>query len=133
MEEPHAGKGHDHAVFVGTFDHKIVPYGASRLRHVGDAALFRPLEVVAEGEEGIGAQGDACDGVQIRSLLFVGKGLRLTGKILLPIPVGADVLLVSVDIAVDDIVPVRSPQCGEEGEAQNLFVFVLRSSKASGV
>ena len=59
VEQPHAGEGHDHAVFVGGLDDIVVPDAAARLRHIADAGFSGPLDVVAEGEEGVGAQGHA--------------------------------------------------------------------------
>ena len=55
VEQPHAGEGHRDAVLVARFDHVVVTHGAASLRDVFHTTLVRPLDVVAEGEEGIRA------------------------------------------------------------------------------
>ena len=55
VEQPHPGEGHGDAVFVALFDDQIVPDGAARLGDVLHAGGHGPLNVVGEGEEGIGA------------------------------------------------------------------------------
>ena len=62
VEQPHAGESHDHVVFVALLDHQIIPDGAAGLGDVADAGGLGPLDVVGEGEEGIGTQGHAGDG-----------------------------------------------------------------------
>ena len=57
MEQAHAGEGHDHVVQVAGLDDVVVADGAAGLGHVAHAGAVRALDVVAEGEEGIGAQG----------------------------------------------------------------------------
>ena len=56
MEQPQAVEGHDDAVLVAGGDHLIVPDGAARLHNGADARTAGPLDVVPEGEEGVGAQ-----------------------------------------------------------------------------
>ena len=55
MEQTDSGKGHGNSVFIADLDHVVVPHGAARLSDIADTALMRPLDVVAEGEEGVGA------------------------------------------------------------------------------
>jgi hypothetical protein len=52
-------KGHYHAVLVAGLYHRIVTHGATRLRHIGHAAEGSPVYIIAEGEEGIAAEGNA--------------------------------------------------------------------------
>jgi hypothetical protein len=63
----------------------------------------RPLDVVREREEGVASQGHALPGVQPGPGLGGGEVLRLAGEILLPVALGADVLLIAVDVAVDEL------------------------------
>ena len=53
MEQADVGHRHCDAVFVAGLDDVVVTDGAAALRDVGDAALMRALDVVAEREEGI--------------------------------------------------------------------------------
>ena len=51
MEQADAGEGHRHVVFVAGLDHVVVADRAAGFRDVGDAALSRALNIVAEREE----------------------------------------------------------------------------------
>ena len=53
VEQSHVGEGHGDAIFVAGLDDVVVADGAATLRDVGDAALMRALDVVAEREEGV--------------------------------------------------------------------------------
>ena len=53
MEQADVGHRHCDAVFVAGLDDVVVADGAAALRDVGDAALMRALDVVAEREEGV--------------------------------------------------------------------------------
>ena len=55
---------HRNAVLVAGVDDLLVPDGAARLHNGGHAAAAGALDVVAEGEEGVAAQGNAGDGGQ---------------------------------------------------------------------
>ena len=50
------GEGHGDAVAIAGLDDVVVADGAAGLGDVGDAALLGALDVVAEGEEGVGAE-----------------------------------------------------------------------------
>ncbi len=103
VEQSHAGEGHGHAVLVALGDDQIVPDGAAGLGDILHAAAVRPLDVVREREEGVASQGHALPGVQPGPGLGGGEVLRLAGEILLPVALGADVLLIAVDVAVDEL------------------------------
>ena len=120
VEQPHSSKGHNHVVLVAFFDDQVIPNGTAGLGHVAHTGLEGPLDVVREGEEGIRAQGDVLPGGQELPLLFLGQGLRTLGKVVLPNALGADVLFVAVDIAVNYIVPVGPAQVRLEGQGQGL-------------
>lgn len=53
MEQADVGHRHCNAVFVAGLDDVVVADGAAALCDVGDAALMRALDVVAEREEGV--------------------------------------------------------------------------------
>ena len=59
VEQPDAGKRHDHAVLVCGLDDVVVADASAGLGDVLDAAFRRALYVVAEGEEGVASQRDA--------------------------------------------------------------------------
>ena len=108
MEQPHAGEGHHHAVLVGGGDDVVIPDGATRLGDVQRAGLAGPLHIVAEGEEGIGAHGQAALGGDPGLFLLRGQRLGLDGEGLLPGAVGQDVLVLVGEVHVDGVVPVRA-------------------------
>ena len=57
MEQSLSGKGHGDAVFIRGLDDVVVADRAAGFRDVGDAALSRALNIVAEREERVGAAG----------------------------------------------------------------------------
>ena len=79
MEQPCAGEGQHHAVFVGGGDDMVIPDGAAGLGNVGHAGLSGPLHIVAEGEEGIAANSDA--GLRGDPRLL-SSGVRTSGRTL---------------------------------------------------
>ena len=56
MEQTDTCKRHRHFVFIAGRDHILIPDRAARLRDVSHTGLVRPLNVVAEREERIGAK-----------------------------------------------------------------------------
>ena len=54
-----AGENHSDTVFVRRLDDIVVADRAARLDDVGSAALARALDIVAEGEKGVRADGHA--------------------------------------------------------------------------
>ena len=59
VEQAHAGECHCYAVLVARLDDIVVANRAPGLRYVLHTALVGALNVVAEGEEGVAAQGHA--------------------------------------------------------------------------
>ena len=53
MEKANAGEGHRDTVFVASFYHIVIAYGAACLSDKLHTALMGALDIVAEGEEGI--------------------------------------------------------------------------------
>ena len=64
MEQADVGHRHSHVVFVTGLDDIVVADGTASLGDVGDTAFVGALDVVAEGEEGVRAKGDASLGSQ---------------------------------------------------------------------
>ncbi len=55
VEQPHAGEGHHHMIKRLAVSMTIVLDGTAGLNDVLDAGFSRPLHIIAEGEEGVGA------------------------------------------------------------------------------
>ena len=126
MEQPHTGECHYHAVFISTFNYDIVAYGAARLSHIADTAASGSFDVVAEREEGVGAERYAVNRGKILSGLGIGQRLRLTGKIFLPVAIGTHILFIFVDISVDDIIAIGAAESRKEGQLEHFFVLTQK-------
>ena len=120
VEQSHAGEGHDDAVLVALFDDQVVTDGAAGLSDVLDTGGHAALDGVGEGEEGVGAQGHSVTAVQPCPLFFLGQGFGTDGEVVLPNALGAHILFVAVDVAVDDIVTAGTAQVRTEGQGQGL-------------
>ena len=120
MEQTHAGEGHDDAVLVALFDDQIITDGAAGLGDVFDTGGHATLDRVSEGEECVAAQSDGITAVQPCPLLFRSQRLGTLGEIILPDTLGADILFVAIDVAVDDIVTTGTTQIGTEGQGKGL-------------
>ena len=57
-KQPQAGVGHHHVVFVGRLGHVTIPRRSARLGHVPHVAAACPVDVVAEGDQGVRRQAD---------------------------------------------------------------------------
>ena len=123
VEQPHSGKGHGNIALVALFNDQIVPDGAAGLGNVADTGGAGTLDIVSKGEESVGAQAHAGEGVQKFPLFRLGQGLGTGREIVLPDAIGANVLFIAVDIAVNDIVPVRTAEIAAERQAQRLGVL----------
>ena len=55
MEQPDSCKYHSHAISVAGIDYRIVTNGTAGLNDIFYAASARAVDVIKEGEEGIGA------------------------------------------------------------------------------
>ena len=85
VEQADVGHSHRHAVFVSGLDDVVVADGAAGLGDVLHAALAGALDVVAEGEEGVGAEADIVLGLFEPGLFFLpGENGRFLGKDALP-------------------------------------------------
>ena len=102
----------------------VVAHRAAGLCDILHAALVGPLDVVAEGEEGVAAQCHVRVLCYPCFLLFPCQHLRLAGEELLPGPVAQHVVvLVFRDIHVDGVVAVGTPYALLEGQAHHLRVL----------
>ena len=120
VEQAHAGEGHDDAAVITFFDDQVVTDGAAGLSNVLNTGSGGTFDIIAEGEESVGAKGHILTAGQPGLLILLGQPLRLAGEVVLPDAVGADILLVAVDIAVDHIIPVGTAQVLTEGQVQGL-------------
>ena len=123
MEKSHSRERHCHTVFVAAIDNDIITYRAARLRNIAYTALFRAFNVIIKREEGIRAECNSCDLIEIGSLLILCIGLGAFGKVLLPNTIGANILLVLIDVSVDDVITVGSAELGLKGQIQNLIAL----------
>ena len=98
----------------------FITEGGARLNDILHAAAERPLDVVAKGEEGVGAKTHV--GILCQPFLFClcGKhfGLRLKDR--RPLIVGKHVHIVFADVKVDGIVPVGSADGGQKRQGKHL-------------
>ena len=134
VEQAHAGESHGDAVLVAFLDDEVIADGAAGLGNVADAGGIGPLDVVGEGEEGIRAQGHAPDLGQEFPLVLLGQAIGLPGEVVLPDTLGADILFIAVDVAVNDVVAVGAAQIFPEGQGQRLGLkhFLLCLKKYDG-
>ena len=120
VEQSHAGEGHDDTVLVALFDDQVITDGAAGLGNVLDAGSHATLDGVGKGEECVGAQGYGITGIQPCTLFFGSQRLGTDGEVVLPDALGANVLFVAVDVAVDDVVTAGATQVGTERQIQGL-------------
>ena len=81
------------------------------------------LHVVAEGEEGVGAQGHASLGGDPGGLLLAGEDLGPLGEPLLPLALGQHVVVLVGDVDVDRVVAVGATDAVGELEPEHLGVL----------
>ena len=81
---------------------------------------MRALDVVAEGEEGVGAEGDAADLFEPGALFLLGEDGRLLGEDALPVIRLEEVAPLAADVDVDGVVAVRAAHIILEREAEDL-------------
>ena len=108
VEQSHAGEGHGDAVLVALGDDQVVTDGAAGLGDVLDTGGHAALDGVSEGEEGVGAERNGIPGIQPCPLFFGSQRLGTDGEVVLPDALGADIFFVAVDVAVDNVVTLRS-------------------------
>ncbi len=113
------GKTHDHVIFVAGGDDVVIPDRTAGLGHVADPGTVSPFDVVAKGEEGIRSQGNPVQGIEILADLLVGQRLRSDGEVLLPVAFGGDVFFVLIDVAVNDVVPIRPGKITSKGQIKH--------------
>ena len=101
----------------------IVAHAASGLGDVLHAALVCPLDVVAEGEEGVRAQRHALQRVQPRALLLAAQDVGLLREELLPHAVGQHVVVVVADVDIYGIVAVGTADFLHPRQVQYLRVL----------
>ena len=123
VEQAHAGEGHGDAVFVASLDDVVVAHAASGLRHILHAALVRALDVVAEGEEGVRAEGHAGVAGNPFLLFLACERFGAFGEELLPLAVGQHVHIVVADVDVDGVVAVGAADFLHERQRHHFRVL----------
>ena len=84
MEQTDAVEDHGHAVSVAGVDDVVIADGTARFSDIADAALVGSFNVVAEREESVGTQGNACVLCQPFFLFFNSQRFRLFCEEVLP-------------------------------------------------
>ena len=131
--------GHGHVVFVGRLDDIVIADGAAGLGDVGHAALVGALDVVAEREEGVGAEGDASFFLEPGLLLFTREDGRFLGEDALPVVRLEEVFPLLADVDIDGVVAVRAADFRLERQIEDLRALAqepvvgLRASEARAV
>ena len=98
----------------------VIANTAARLRHILHAALVCPLDIVAEGEEGVTAQTYALVLRYPGCLLLTRQRLGALGEELLPGAIGQHIVVVVGDIDVNGIVAVSTADAGHERQGHHL-------------
>lgn len=123
VEQADACERHCDVVLVAGIDYVIVTDGAARLRNVLYAAAVCALNVVAEREECVRAEGNAVQGFQPSRFFLAGDRFRLNGEELFPNTVCKNVHIIIRNINVDGVVSVRTADVGFKGKAEHLRVL----------
>ena len=101
-------ESHCDPITIADGDNVIVTDGAAGLRDIGNTALMGALDVVAEGEKGVGPKRDAGGGCQPVLFFFAGKNRRFFRKNALPGAVREDIVIFVAQVYVDRVVAVRA-------------------------
>ena len=104
MEQPQAAEGHGDAVLVTGINDLLVTDGTAGLHDGGHAGATGTLDVVAKGEEGVGAQAHAGDLAQVFLLFLGGQRGGLLGEGLGPDIVADDILRGIADVNINSVV-----------------------------
>ena len=119
MEQTHTREGHGNAVFVAGLDDIVVANAAAGLCNVFHATLVGTLDVVAEGEEGIGTETYLRVLGNPRFLFLAGEGFGLCLEELLPGAVAENIIVVVGDIYIDSVVTVGTADIVDKGEVHH--------------
>ncbi len=123
VEQAHARKCHDNAVFVRGLDDVVVADRSAGLGDILHAGFPRALDVVPEGEERVRPDGDAGLGRDPSALFLRRQRFGLFRKDPLPLPFAQNVLVLIRGIDVDGVVAVRAADVGLEGQREHLRVL----------
>ena len=131
--------GHGHVVFVGRLDDIVIADGTAGLGDIGHAALVGALDVVAEREEGVGAEGDA--GLLLEPCLFLltREDGRFLGEDALPVVRLQEVFPLFANVDIDGVVAVWAADFRLERQIEDLRALAqepvvgLRASEARAV
>ena len=119
MEKSYACEDHGDAVLITGLNYVVVTNGTASLSHVAHTAFVSTFDVVAEGEEGIGAKADIGQFVEPLALFILGERFGTLGKELLPLAVAQHVVVLWPQIDVDGVVAVCSSDTLDEWQFQH--------------
>ena len=120
MEEADMCDGNGDPVFVTGLDHIVIADGAAGLGNVGNAALVGALDVVPEGEEGIGTEGNSLGCLQPFLFFLAGEDGRLFREDPLPVICPEEIHALVGDVDINGVVPVRTAHILAEGQGKDL-------------
>ena len=120
VEQSHVSEGHGHIVFVAGLDDIVVTDAAAGLCDVLHATLVGALDVVAEGEESVGAQTYVGVLGNPFFLLSTGEDSRLLGEELLPCAFAQYIVVLFAEVDVDGVVAVGTADTRFERKVENL-------------
>ena len=122
MEQAHTGKRHGDIVFVRRLDDVVVTDRAAGFNNVGNAALSRALNIVAEGEERVGADGHAALARDPFLALLCAQRLGALLENALPRAVSKHIFALVGNVDVDGVVAVGAANAFDKWQGEYLRV-----------
>ena len=120
MEQPYSGEAHHDSVLVAGVDDIVVTDRAAGLCDVVDAALVGAFNIVAEGEECVGTNGNAAVLVEPSAFGLAGEHFGLHLEIFLPFALRENVHIIVRNVDVDGVVAVGTLDAVNELETKHL-------------
>ena len=108
VEKADSCEGHSDIVLIAGLDDIVITYRAACLGDIAYAALVCALDIVTEGEEGIGAKAYTLGLFEPFLLFLTGEYRGLLGEYPLPFAVPEKVLVFLTDVHINRIVAVRT-------------------------
>ena len=120
VEQANAGEAHDHVVAVAGLDDVVIPDTAAGLCDILHAAAECSLNVIAEGEERVGAESHIGISVEPCPLLLCSKYSGLLCEECFPLAVRKNIHVILAHVQVDGVVSVGSADALLEGKSEHL-------------
>ena len=121
VEQPDAGKGHNHPILIASLDYMVIPHGASRLGDILDPAFISPVNIVPKGEKRIGPQSNLLHLIQPCPFSFPAKYRGLYPENLLPGAFRQHVFILFANIHINGIIPVRTADAVHKRQIKHLW------------